>query len=115
MPPLPPLAWKKLTESVEVLKVWELKKGQYPEIAIMNVSHDQYLKFSRDPKGFMDFVNAQKVFSKAVIVSGSWVTLSAIDQKAHHTRWILTLDHGKESWMIVSALPALEDEHLGKK
>jgi hypothetical protein len=110
-----PLEWRKLTESVDVLKIWELKRGQYPEIATMNVSHDQYLKFSRDPKGFMKFVNVHNIFSKPVVYAASWVTLSAIDQKADQAGWILTLVHGKESWLIVSALPALEDQHPHKK
>lgn len=111
-----PLKWHKLKEGVEILKVWELEgKDAYPQLALVRVSNDDYFKFSKDPKGFMSFVNTNKVFSKDVVVSGPWVTLSAIDQKADQLGWVLTLLHGKLSWLIVSALPQLLQEYDDRK
>jgi len=99
---------------MEVLKVWELEgPDAYPQVSVLRVSNDVYFEFSRDPKEFMRFVNLHEIFPKAVIVSGPWVSLSAIDQKADQPGWILTLVHGKLSTMIVSALPQLMQEYTG--
>lgn len=113
---MPALNWDKLKEGVEVLRVWELEgKDAYPQLAVVRVSNVDYYEFSKDPKEFMSFVNAKKIFSKDVIFSGPWVTLSAIDQKADQLGWVLTLLHGKLSWMIVSALPRLLQEYGERK
>jgi len=97
---------------MEVLKVWELEgPDAYPQVSVLRVSNDVYFEFSRDPKEFMKFINLHEIFPKAVIVSGPWVSLSAIDQKADQPGWILTLVHGKLSTVIVSALPQLMQEY----
>jgi hypothetical protein len=109
---MPALKWEKLRDGMELLKVWELEgPSAYPQVSVLRVSNAAYQEFSRDPKEFMKFVNQHQIFPKAVIVSGPWVTLSAIDQKADHPGWILTLLHGKRSTMIVSALPQLMQEY----
>jgi hypothetical protein len=104
--------WKILKEGMEVLKVWELEgPDAYPQVSVLRVSNAVYFEFSRDPKEFMKFINLHEIFPKAVIVSGPWVSLSAIDQKADQPGWILTLVHGKLSTVIVSALPQLMQEY----
>jgi hypothetical protein len=101
---MPILKWEKLRAGTEVLKVWVLDGPRvYPQVAVLRVSNAAYLEFSRDPKRFMKFVNLHQIFPKPVIVSGPWVSLSSIDQKA--------VVHGKMSSMIVSALPQLMQEH----
>jgi hypothetical protein len=98
----------------QVLRVWQLEGPNiYPQISVLRVSNDAYLKFSQDPKGFMNFVNAHKVFSKDVIVAGPWVSLASVDQKTNPPDWVLTIVHGKKSTMIVSALPQLKQEDPG--
>jgi hypothetical protein len=98
----------------QVLRVWQLEGPNiYPQISVLRVSNDAYLKFSQDPKGFMNFVNAHKVFSKDVIVAGPWVSLSSVDQRSNPPDWVLTIVHGKKSTMIVSALPQLKHEDSG--
>jgi hypothetical protein len=98
----------------QALRVWQLEGPNiYPQISVLRVSNDAYLKFSQDPKSFMNFVNAHKVFSKDVIVAGPWVSLSSVDQKSNPPDWVLTIVHGKKSTMIVSALPQLKQEDPG--
>lgn len=111
---MPTPKWEKLRDGMEVLRVWELDgPSAYPQVSVLRVSNAAYSEFSRDPKGFMKFVNLHQIFPKPVIVSGPWVTLSAIDQKADQPGWVLTIVHGKLSTMIVSALPQLMQEHEG--
>ena len=57
----------------------------------------------------MKFVNANTIFPKPVEVAGPWVTLSSYNPKSpkDDADWVLTLVHGKLSYMVVSALPQL--------
>jgi hypothetical protein len=113
---MPTPKWEKLRDGMEVLKVWALDGPRaYPQVSVLRVSNAAYLEFSRDPKKFMKFVNLHQIFPKAVIVSGPWVSLSSIDQKADQPGWVLTVVHGKLSSMIVSALPQLLQEHDDRK
>lgn len=103
-------------DGAQVARLWQVEGASvYPQISVLRVSNNTYLKFSRDPKGFMKFVNAHKVFSKDVIVAGPWVSLSSVDQKDDPPDWVLTLVHGKMSTMIVAALPQLKQEDAGSK
>ena len=96
----------------KVLKVWELEEhpgvDRWPEIVLLWVSDSDYRKHSHHAKGFMDFVNDHKFFSKPVVIPGPWVTLSSVDEEDPPTDWILMMSHGKRSTMIVSALPKLK-------
>jgi hypothetical protein len=112
---MPTPKWEKLRNDTEVLKLWVLDGPEaYPQVSVLRVSNEAYLEFSRDPKKFMKFVNLHQIFPKAVIVSGPWVSLSSVDQKADQPGWVLTVVHGKMSSIIVSALPQLmqEDDDL---
>lgn len=96
-------------DKIPVLKLWK-EPGQYPETSVMTVSHSEYQRFSKDPKGFMKFVNDHHVFSKPVIFAGPWVSLSSLDEKREPCEWVLTLVHGRRSTMTVGALQKLKDE-----
>jgi|SRR5215469_3989344 len=107
------IKWENVDDS-QVLRIWQLEGPNiYPQISVLRVPNDAYLKFSQDPKGFMNFVNEHKVFSKDVIVAGPWVSLSSVDQKSNSLDWVLTIVHGKKSTIIVSALPQLKQEDPG--
>jgi len=104
------IKWENVDGS-QMLRIWQLEGPNiYPQISVLRVSNDAYLKFSQDPKGFMNFVNEHQVFSKDVIVAGPWVSLSSVDQKSNSLDWVLTIVHGKKSTIIVSALPQLKQE-----
>jgi hypothetical protein len=109
------LQWESV-DGTQVLRIWQVDGASvYPQIAVLRVSNFTYLKFSQDPKGFVKFVNAHKVFSKDVLVAGPWVALSSVDQKDDPPDWVLTLVHGKMSTMIVAALPQLKQEDASPK
>jgi len=113
---LTPVQWEKLGEDVQVLRVWQLEgTSAYPQVSVLRVSDATYLKFFQDPQGFLKFVNANKVFSKDVIVAGPWVTLSSYVPQGQTSGWLLTLYHGKLSTMLVSALPSLIQEEPAPK
>jgi hypothetical protein len=115
---LGPLDWEKLRDGVQVLKVWKLEGPKaYPQVSILRVSNAEYLKFFQDPHGFVNFVNANQVFPVAVNVAGPWVTLSSYNPKSpkDDPDWVLTLVHGKLSYMVVSALPQLTQEYPAPK
>lgn len=102
------MEWKKVN-GTQVMKVWEVEgKDVWPQISVLRVSNATYLKFSKNPKGFMKFVNVHKVFSKNVIVAGPWVSLSSVDQKNTSPDWVLIAVHKIKSTMIVAALPQLK-------
>jgi hypothetical protein len=104
----PPSAWVDLGNGIQLLRVWQLgKPNVWPQVAIMEMPNAVYLKYFQDPHGFMAFVNQNKVFSKDIIKPGPWVTLSSYDDKGASPDWIVTLMHGKLSYMLVSALPKL--------
>jgi len=108
---MPPLAWAKLTDDIQVLRTWQLEGADvYPQVSLLRVSNTAYQNYFRDPQGFMKFVNMNKVFSKDVIIAGPWVSLSSFDAKDESPDWVLTMVHGKMSTMIVSALPQLKQE-----
>ncbi|MGB2899459.1 MAG: hypothetical protein WBB89_09350 [Candidatus Acidiferrum sp.] len=110
---LAPLEWEKLRDGVQMLRVWQLEDPKaYPQISVLRVSNAEYLKFFQDPQGFVKFVNANKVFPKDVKVAGPWVTLSSYNPNNPNDDpdWVLTLVHGKLSYMVVSALPQLTQE-----
>ena len=101
---------------MQVLRVWQLEGANaYPQVSVLRVSDATYLKFFQDSQGFLKFVNANKVFSKDVIVAGPWVTLSSYVPKGQTYGWLLTLYHGKLSTMLVSALPSLKQEEAAPK
>lgn len=113
---LTPPMWEYLGKDVQVLRVWQLEGANaYPQVSVLRVSDATYLKFFRDPQGFLKFVNANKVFSKDVIVAGPWVTLSSYVATGQTSGWLLTLYHGKMSTMLVSALPSLKQEEAAAK
>jgi hypothetical protein len=108
------LKWVKLKDGTQILRIWQLERPDaYPQIAVLRISNAKYLKYFEDPKGFMEFVNANEVFSKPVNTAGPWVTLSSYnpDNPKADPDWALTLVHGKLSTMIVSALPQLNQEY----
>jgi len=102
------LHWTEV-DKIPVLRLWQ-DPDQYPQTAVMTVSHSEYLEFSKDPIGFMKYVNSNHVFGKPVIFAGPWVSLSSVGQEKEQSGWLLTLVHGKKSTMIVSALPQLNEE-----
>ena len=110
------LKWEKL-ENAQVLKVWQLAgKDVYPQVAILRVSNQDYIRFLQGPKDLVAFVNQHDVFSKKVTVAGPWVSLSSVDEKKPDPdSWVLTLLHGKLSTIIVSALPELQEEKPSPK
>jgi hypothetical protein len=109
------MEWKKVN-GTQVMKVWEVEgKDVWPQISVLRVSNAKYLKFSKNPKGFMKFVNVHKVFSKPVIIAGPWVTLSSADPKNASPDWVLIMVHGKTSRMIVAALPQLEKKRASSR
>ncbi len=113
---LAPLEWKKLPDGVQLLRVWQLEGEKvYPQVSVLRVSNATYLEFFQDPQGFLKFVNANKAFSKDVIVAGPWVTLSSYVPKDETSGWLLTLYHGKLSTMLVSALPQLVQKDTAAK
>ncbi len=96
-------------EGIPVLKVWELNGDDvFPQTILLRVTNDAYRRFFNNPKGFMNFLNAHKIFSKDVIVAGPWVTLSSVEQQPEPREWILTVGHGHSSTIFVAALPQLE-------
>jgi hypothetical protein len=58
--PRPP-TWEKLSESVQVLKLWKGNEGpKWPQVAVLLLSADEYEKYLEAPE---DFVNGHKVFA----------------------------------------------------
>jgi hypothetical protein len=107
MKPSSSVQWQ-LFDGIPVLKVWELDgHDSFPQVSILKVSNQEYEKFAKHPKGFVEFLNKHKLFSKPVIVAGPWVTLSSVEEEPETDGWILTGIHGKLSTVIVSALPQL--------
>jgi len=101
------LKWQKI-DDIQILKLWQLEgRDVWPQISILRVSNATYLKYFQNPKGLMDFVNQNKIFSKPVIEAGPWVTLSSAGEKNDPPNWDLMLSHGRTSTMIVAALPQL--------
>ena len=102
--------WQRLGEMF-VLKVWELEnkggKEVWPEVLLLRVTNSDYQKYAHRPKDFKDFLNQQKLFSKPVIIAGPWVTLASVDDEPPPENWILCVEHGKQSTVIVAALPEL--------
>lgn len=115
---LAPLEWEKLRDGVQVLRVWQLDgPSKYPQISVLLVSNAEFLKHFQDPKGFVKFVNANNVFPVPVNIAAPWVTLSSYNPKSpkDDPDWVLTLVHGKLSYMVVSALPQLTQENPAPK
>jgi hypothetical protein len=101
------LQWE-LADGIQVMRLWKVEGASvWPQIAILRMSNDNYLKFFQDPKGFMKFVNDQKIFSKDVIEVGPWVSLSSVDPKDHSPDWAITVLHRPQSRIFVSALPLM--------
>jgi len=111
------MKWEKMdADGTQVMRVWKEEGANvWPQIAVLRITNATYLKFFRDPSAFMEFVNAQNVFSKPVIETGPWVSLSSVDPKDATPDWVLTSVHGKRSTMIVAALPLLKQEEATPK
>jgi hypothetical protein len=109
------LEWE-LADGIQVMSLWKVEgPSVWPQIAVLRMSNDNYLKFFQDPKGFMKFVNDQKVFSKDVIEVGPWVSLSSVDAKDNSPDWALTVAHKAHSRIFVSALPLIKPEDASSK
>lgn len=109
--------WEKLPEDIQVLRVWQLdgKQYTYPQISVLRVSNDTYLKFFQDRKGFKTFINENQVFPKPVNEVLAWVSLSSVVPEDQAPVWVLTCVHGKTSLSACSALPQLSAESPAPK
>ncbi len=101
--------WVKI-DHTHVLKVWELEKNVWPEIALLRVPHQTYLKFFESCDKYMDFLNSNRIFSKDVILIGPWVTVSSVVPNHTATDWVLMMMHGKQSTVATSAIPSIKLE-----
>ena len=99
--------WQKL-EDVRALRVWQFEdEDKFPQVTILRVTNATYLKLLQAPQSLMEFVNKNKMFAKDVIKVGPWVSLSSVGKEQPPKCWVLTLLHGKQSTMLVSALPQI--------
>jgi hypothetical protein len=55
--------WETLTDGTKVMKIWEKAGPDWPQMAIFQLSNDQYKEFQKDPSTFM---NARKIYPKDV-------------------------------------------------
>jgi hypothetical protein len=98
--------WERV-EDVRVLRVWQFEdEDKFPQVTILRVTNTVYIRLLQDPQSLMTFVNRHKMFAKDVIKVGPWVSLSSVEQESPKC-WVLTLLHGKQSTMLVSALPQI--------
>jgi hypothetical protein len=117
-----PIDWENVDGTeYQVLRIWRLrhrledcasegKDGRLPEIAMLWISNSDYHKHMHSARDFMKFVNEKRFFSKDVLFLGPWITLSSPDEEEAPTEWLLTLEHGKRSTLVVTAVPRLKRE-----
>jgi hypothetical protein len=105
--------WQTLEDGVRLLQVWKLDgPDTYPQVALLRVSIDFYLKYLRDPDSLVGYVNERNVFSKPVICAGPWVGLLSVKGKEYPPKIVITVVHSKRSTMILSAIPDLVEDSM---
>jgi hypothetical protein len=58
---MPEAKWKKVEKGLEVLKLWESVGPEWPQIAILRQSKEEYKEFLKSPKKYL---NGFKIFGK---------------------------------------------------
>jgi hypothetical protein len=89
--------YEAVSEGVKVFRAWELSKGRFPEIVILEFSDQRHEEFHKDPGAFF---NKYRIFSKAVRLPGAGCLLLEAPEPENLRPirgWKTTGAHGRES------------------
>ncbi len=102
-------------ENIQILKIWQLEgKGEkdYPQIALAQVSDQDFQRFIQNPDLLKTFVNAHQVFPVKIRTAGPWASLMGTNDSLLSTNepkdpayWLLTFSHSRTSNMAVASQP----------
>ncbi len=93
-------------ENIKVLRVWQIDgKDTYPQIALAQVTNQDFQNFVQDPNKLVTFVNKHKVFPVDVRTASPWASLMSANANGDPNTWLLTFSHGKLSSMAIASQP----------
>jgi hypothetical protein len=99
------LTWETF-ENIKVLRVWQISsKDAYPQIALAQVSDQDFQKFIQDPATLLKFVNQYKIFDVDVRTASPWASLMSTNDAVAPSQWLLTFSHSKASFMAIASQP----------
>lgn len=99
------LTWETY-ENIKVLRVWQIEgKDAYPQIALAQVSDQDFQKFVQDPAALVQFVNRHKVFEDDVRTASPWASLMSTNDAEDPSQWLLTFSHSRASSMAIASQP----------
>lgn len=106
-----PPQWKTVGDGIPVIKLWETAGPEWPQIAMLDLSNEQYKKLKNDPS---TFTNGYKIFPKAVQPGAHCTELEA-PPKGYEGRWFVVLYHRRPSLMTGGSFPADETRQTPSK
>lgn len=94
-------------ENIKVLRVWQIEgKDAYPQIALAQVSDQDFQKFVQHPAELVEFVNNHKVFDDPVRKTNPfWASLMSTNDALSPSQWLITFSHSRASYMAIASQP----------
>jgi hypothetical protein len=89
---MPVAKWKKLGKDIDIVKLWEIIDLEWPQVAVLLLSKDEYKKYLKNPK---DYLNGFKVFGETPTRE---VTLChpASEKSGNPAQFVVIVSHDKD-------------------
>jgi hypothetical protein len=97
---MPAAEWKKLGKGIEAVKLWESIGPQWPQIAILRLSQDEYKKFLKTPK---DYVNDHQIFGKTPTKKVSRCQLASVKSGQPTAQYVVIAKHEMDCVSLITS------------
>jgi hypothetical protein len=97
---MPAAKYKKLAKGIEVLKLWDSIGPKWPQIAVLQLSKDEYKKFLKDGKNYL---NSLKVFGKTPTKEVSTCHLASVKSHNPPSTYVVIIKHDKDCTSVATS------------
>jgi hypothetical protein len=97
---MPAAKWKKLGKGIEAVKLWESIGPEWPQIAILRLSKDEYKKFLKTPK---DYLNDLRIFGKTPTKEVSRCQLAGLKSGQPTARYVVIAKHEMDCVSLITS------------
>jgi hypothetical protein len=96
----PCCSWETVAPGVQVLKLWEKAKLEWPQVAVLQISNEMYEKIQKNPPAFL---NEYKIFPNPVRLQPMrHLMVPLAPPKGYDGAWTIICSHRWDSVSICS-------------
>jgi hypothetical protein len=99
---MPEAKWKKVGKGIEVLKLWESVGPEWPQIAILRQSKEEYKEFLKSPKKYL---NGFKIFDKTPTKKVTACHLAGVKPGDPTSTYVVIAKHEKDCTSVATSSP----------